>query len=154
MAGALPQLLLACSQFGIQLGHQQRAHPAAAQGHLQHTNSRLPAPLLLAGALLRLLLACSQTADISAPTLDGGHTLLLLKGTYDPPTLGFLRPFSWQVRFCGPCWCAISQADYLQLWRHKSGRTCYVLTCHTDLLVQVYLTETSPRLSAVADCTR
>ena len=39
----------------------------------------------------------TTAADITSPILDGGLTLLMHKGTYSPPPLGFLRPFSWQA---------------------------------------------------------
>ena len=63
----------------------------------------------------------SAAADISAPILDGGLTLLLHKGTYNPPILGFLRPFSWQVRSCGSCWRAVR----LRHQRTHPGRRAY-----------------------------
>ena len=45
-----------------------------------------------------LSIARIEAVDITSSVLDGGITMLVHKGDYHPPTFGFLRPFSWQVR--------------------------------------------------------
>ena len=45
-----------------------------------------------------LSIARIEAVDITSSVLDGGITLLVHKGDYNPPIFGFLRPFSWQVQ--------------------------------------------------------
>ena len=48
-----------------------------------------------------LSIARIEAVDITSSVLDGGITLLVHKGDYNPPIFGFLRPFSWQVQAQG-----------------------------------------------------
>ena len=53
--------------------------------------------------------------DYTEPFLDGGISIMVLKGTYQPSPFGFLGPFSWQVSLttmnfgqpCKSCSCQI-----------------------------------------------